>query len=276
MSKAPLKSLLVGLMISTALLGGCASRQAADEQAAANEQSNVPAYSSRDERDPLEPINRAVWDFNWNILDRFLLRPVTVAYVKVMPQFARTGLVNAANNLEEPGNMFNNMLQGKVEDGFDSAARFILNSTVGLLGTIDVAGQMGIERKRENFGEVLGSWGVGTGPFIMLPVLGPSDPRSFAGDVVDSVYYPMSVLPGEANILRIGVSVLEGRAALMGQEAQLEQAVDDYAFIKNAYFQNLEFRVTDGASAEQELDDEDFEDFEDFEDALEDLDGGNN
>lgn len=259
------KALILGMIVSSAVLSGCASNNAQEQAAQANER---PEYTG-DPNDPLEPINRAVWDFNWDFLDAYILRPVTVGYTKVMPGFARTGLLNAARNLEEPTNIVNNLLQGKVGGSFDSAVRFVINSTVGLLGTIDVAESLGVPRQRESLGEVFGVYGVDTGPFIMLPVAGPSDARSLTGNVVEAAYYPLSLGTG-VGIPSLIITTLETRAALLGQEAQIEQSVDDYAFIKNAYFQNLEFRVTDGKSAE-EIDEEDFEGFEDFEDSLDDF-----
>ena len=161
------------------------------------------------------------------------------------------------------------MFQGKVDDGLDSLARFLINTTVGLVGTFDVASKIGIERKEEQFGETLAVWGLDTGPFLMLPFLGPSDPRSFTGDYVDGFAFPMSLLEGSVNLARIGISVLETRAQLLDQEAQLEQSIDDYAFVKNAYFENLEFRVTDGKSGDKAIDDEQLDDFADFEAMLE-------
>ena len=268
------KSLTAGLLIVISLLGGCASNNAqqqasqnvASQELTANEQA---AVDTSDPRDPLESVNRVVWDFNWEVLDAYILRPVTVAYVSVMPQFARTGLLNAAQNLEEPANLTNNLLQGKVDDGLDSLARFLINSTVGLLGTIDVASKIGLDRKEEQFGETLGVWGVETGPFLMLPFLGPSDPRSFTGDYVDGFAFPMTLIDGGLNFARLGISLLETRAQLIDQEAQIEQAVDDYAFLKNAYFERLEFRVTDGRSGDKVIEEEQLDDFADFEAMLE-------
>ena len=259
------KAIVLGLIVSSAVLSGCAANNAEEQAAQTNEQQAYPG----DPNDPLEPVNRLVWDFNWDILDAYIVRPVTVGYTTVMPGFARTGLLNAARNLEEPTNAINNLLQGKVGGSLDSVARFVINSTVGLLGTIDVAENIGLPRQRESLGETLGTYGVGTGPFIMLPGAGPSDARSLTGNVVEAVYYPLSLGSG-AGIPALIVTTLETRAALMGQEAQIEQSVDDYAFIKNAYFQNLEFRVTDGKSAD-EIDESEFEDFEDFEDSFDDF-----
>lgn len=261
------KSLIAGLIIATSFLGGCASNSAQEQADVAR--TNSAAVDTSDPRDPFEPVNRKLWDFNWDVLDAYILRPVTVTYVTVMPQAARTGLVNITDNLQEPANFLNNMFQGKVDDGLDSLARFLINTTVGLVGTFDVASKIGIERKEEQFGETLAVWGLDTGPFLMLPFLGPSDPRSFTGDYVDGFAFPMSLLEGSVNLARIGISVLETRAQLLDQEAQLEQSVDDYAFVKNAYFENLEFRVTDGKSGDKAIDDEQLDDFADFEAMLE-------
>ncbi|BFT29426.1 VacJ family lipoprotein [Alteromonas sp. D210916BOD_24] len=262
------KSLIAGLIIASSFLsGGCASNNAQEQLSTST--TNNASVDNSDPRDPLEPINRIMWDFNWELLDAYFLRPVTVGYVTVMPQFARTGLVNAAQNLQEPANFMNNLFQGKIDDGLDSLARFVLNSTVGIFGTIDVASHIGIARKEEEFGETLGTWGVNTGPFLMLPVLGPNDPRSFSGEVVDGMVYPMAVIDGGLAIARYVVSLLETRAQLMDQEAQLEQAVDDYAFVKNAYFENLAFKVSDGKSSDKAIEQEQLDDFADFEAMLE-------
>lgn len=268
------KTLTTSLILVTALLTGCAS-QSASEQSSGGPSQGDPSQGDPyqgDPKDPFESVNRVVWDFNWEVLDQYALRPITIGYVSVMPQFARTGLVNAANNLEEPGNMFNNFFQGKIDEGLDSLARFVINSTVGLLGTIDVAGKIGIEQQRENFGEVLGSWGVETGPYLMVPGLGPNDPRSLGSRFVDNVYYPMAILDGTTNVIRFTVNILEGRAALIDQEPQLEQAIDDYAFVKNAYFQNLEYRVTDGKSGDSVIEEEELDDFSEFESMLDEID----
>ena len=255
----------VSALLLASLLGGCASQQVSQQV----EQNNTSVQDAGDPRDPLEPVNRVMWDFNWEVLDAYVLRPITVGYVTVMPQFARTGLLHAAENLQEPANFMNNMFQGKVDDGMDSLARFVLNSTVGLFGTIDVASHIGIVEKEEEFGETMGVWGVNTGPYLMLPALGPNDPRSFTGSVVDGMVYPMAIIDGQFAIARYLVSLLEGRASLIDQEQQLEQSVDDYAFVKNAYFENLAFKVTDGKSGDKALEEDQLDDFAEFEAMLE-------
>ncbi|MCW8106965.1 VacJ family lipoprotein [Alteromonas ponticola] len=260
------KSSFFFILLLIASLSGCAT--APDTNRVADGAETTQNYS--DPKDPFEAVNREIWEFNWEVLDAYLIRPVTVGYVEVMPQFARTGLSNAAENLEEPGNFFNNLLQGKVAPGMDSLLRFILNSTVGLLGTIDVAAKLGIPQQEENFGEVLGVWGLQTGPYLMIPARGPSDVRSLSGSIVDGMYYPLTILDTNLAIARFVIKGLEARASLIPQEEQLKQAVDDYAFVKNAYFENLQFKVTDGKSGDQNLEEDELEDFEEFESLLED------
>jgi phospholipid-binding lipoprotein MlaA len=227
---------VIFLAVVLLMLAGCASHQAVTDK----------SQQYQDPKDPLESFNRIIWDFNFEILDEYVLRPTSVAYADYMPQIARTGLLNLAENLEEPSNSVNNLLQGKLDGTFISLGRFVLNSTVGLLGLIDVASEIGLEPKEEEFGEVLGKWGVGTGPYLMIPARGPSDVRSSIGDVVDTSYSPLDGLNFYVGFLRVGIKALESRASLIQQEQQLNSTADPYAFVKSAYFQNLQFKVQDG------------------------------
>lgn len=256
---------LIIVLLSLLMLGGCASRDAAEQQANAT---NSADYA--DPRDPFESVNRSIWDFNYDVLDEYLLRPLTVAYVDYMPGFARTGLRNMALNLEEPANTVNNLLQGKVGGSFTSLGRFLINSTVGLLGAIDVATAIGLDRQEEEFGETLGVWGANTGPYLMLPAMGPTDVRSGVGDVVDSSYFPLADLNIYFSILRVGINALENRALLIEQENLLESSLDPYTFVKDAYFQNVDFQMYDGNVPEREEMDDGFDD-EDIDALLDDL-----
>ena len=253
------------------MLSGCAARNVDEQIQQASE--NNEQFDTSDPRDPFEPINRVIWDLNWEFLDRYLVRPATVVYTTVMPQFARDGLLNAALNLEEPGNMVNNFMQGKTSEGVDSLSRFVINSTLGVFGLIDIAGRAGIQRADEDVDEVLGVWGIGNGPYLMLPGAGPNDVRGVTGEFIDNFYFPMTVINSNFNLARFGIRILEARAALIAQEELLLQSPDDYAFVKNAYFQNKEFEVKDGVMAEPTLDEQQLDDFEEFEAFLED-DGG--
>jgi phospholipid-binding lipoprotein MlaA len=265
------------VLLLSLMAGGCASNngKAQAEAEIANKSDSTlaetPTTAEETEiSDPFEPVNRVLWDFNYEILDRFLLKPLTQGYVAITPQPIRTGLVNAANNIEEPANAVNNLLQGKVEGSASSVARFALNTTIGLLGVFDVASAMGIEREREDFGQVLGVWGVDTGPYLMLPALGPSDIRSFTGRIVDNYYWPSTVLEDPYLIAASVVSVIEARASLLEQEEILNRSLDPYLFVRDAYFQRLAFEVSDGEieqKSDEELEEEQ-DDFSDFEDLL--------
>lgn len=268
----------LALLCISALMTGCASNKQiqadkADATLAESSDSLEIAADTTNNKgisDPLEPFNRLMWDFNYDILDRFLVKPLTKGYVAVAPQPVRTGLLNAANNIEEPANTINNLLQGKMEGSLTSLGRFTVNSTIGLLGLFDVASSMGLERQREDFGQVLGVWGVGTGPYLMLPAMGPSDIRSLTGRVVDNYYWPSTVLEDPYLIAAALVSLLEARASLMEQEENLNRALDKYLFVRDAYFQRLAFEVSDGKikqKTEEELEAE-TDDFSDFESLL--------
>lgn len=231
-----MNNLSVLFLVTGLMLSGCASKQAITEK--------VQQYE--DPKDPFEKFNRFMWDFNFEILDEYILRPAAVAYVDYMPQVARTGLVNLSTNLEEPSNGINNLLQGKLDGTFINLGRFLLNSTVGIFGLIDVASEIGLQPSEEEFGEVLGKWGAGTGPYLMVPAMGPTDVRSSLGSLVDTAYFPLEGLNIYGSFLRRGIKALEGRASLLQQEQQLSSSADPYAFVKSAYFQNLEFKVNDG------------------------------
>lgn len=229
-----MKHTLLFIILLTSLISGCASNQQVQEQASASN------------NDPLESFNRAMWDFNWDTLDKHVVRPATVFYSEYTPRPVRTGLINAVRNLDEPGNIINSLLQGKPAESASSLGRFAINSTVGLLGLVDVAQDFGLERKREDFGQTLGVWGVDTGPYVMLPALGPTDTRSMSGFFTDFLYWPLNDLNLYWNIFGQGIKVLEARSALMAQEQLINDSLDSYSFVKEVYFQNLANQVADG------------------------------
>ncbi|WP_143872610.1 MlaA family lipoprotein [Catenovulum sediminis] len=260
------------------LLTGCASSNGLETQKNAQssatnvtstqatliENQTVVKETQDDDRDPFESVNRAIWDFNYNILDKYLIRPMAVGYKNYMPSFARTGLLNAANNLEEPSSAINNMLQAKPAEALTSTGRFLINSTVGVLGLIDVSSHIGLQDKREEFGEVLGKWGVSTGPYLMLPAMGPNDARNLSGDFVDSAYFPLNDLTLWVSAFRVGVKALEGRIRLMDQEQLLEDSMDPYLFVKEAYFQRVKYDLYDGNVPQPKVSQQEEEDFEAF------------
>ena len=186
-----LQSLTAVALSLTLLLSGCASKE--DPRSAVNQQQNpaeneyvvaaeaaepeAPAYA--DPRDPLESINRPLWDFNYDVLDKYLLRPATVGYMTVVPKPARKGLVNVVENLDEPASFLNGLLQAKPGRAAISAGRFLVNSTVGLLGIFDVASKIGLTQTDEDFNQTLAVWGVGDGAYFVL--LGPLARRYCGG-----------------------------------------------------------------------------------------------
>ncbi len=225
------KKVIVIVMVS--LISACSSTPSADE-------------STSDSKDPLESINRPFWTFTWDYADKYVLKPTSQAYVEYMPTGIRTGLHNAALNLNEPSAVINSLLQGKFSEAGKSTGRFLLNSTIGLFGFFDPASDFEWSRNQEEFGEVLGSYGVGDGPYLVVPGLGPSSVREEVGDYVDRYYWPLAVIDFWPNLLRQAVLGLELRATLSDQEQIINDSVDQYEFVKNAYFQNMEYKVYDG------------------------------
>ncbi|MGJ8691914.1 MAG: MlaA family lipoprotein [Thalassotalea sp.] len=223
-------SKLCFLFILTALITACSS---------------LPP-EQQDPRDPIEDFNRASWRFTWDYSDKYVTKPLSEGYVAILSPEVRTGVYNMALNLNEPATIINHLLQAKFADAAKSTGRFALNSTIGLLGFFDPASDFGWDRKEEEFGEVLGSYGVGDGPFIVIPALGPSSVREEVGDYVDGYYWPLAVLDFWPNIVRSAILGLEQRAALAEQEALINEAIDDYEFLKNAYFQNARYKLYDG------------------------------
>lgn len=205
-----------------------------------------------DSRDPFENLNRAMFRFNRNILDRHIYRPVAVWYADSVPEGARESIENAMLNLDEPSSVVNNILQGNPGDAANAAGRFVVNSTIGLLGLFDVADHMGMHRKQDEFGEVLATWGVGNGPYLMLPAIGPTTVRQGTGDYVDNSYWPLGELNFYASATRFVLKGLYTRVQLLDQERLLEQSLDPYTFVKEAYFQRVAFAVYDGNPPEQQ------------------------
>jgi phospholipid-binding lipoprotein MlaA len=234
-------------LVSCLVVGGCAT---------------LPPSSSGkpDPRDPWERFNRASFKFN-DAMDRAILRPVAKAYVKVTPRVLRTGLGNALDNLESISTIVNATLQGKVGQAGRDSARFLLNSTLGLGGLFDPATAAGLEQHDEDFGQTLGVWGVQSGPYLMVPILGPSSARDFVGRVTEQFTYPVSYLEDDSTRYMIrAVDFVNLRASLLDLDAQLEQSFDRYAFVRNAWLQRREYKVLDGNLPEDSFDDEEMMD----------------
>lgn len=220
----------------------------------------VPA-EKEDPRDPLQSVNRPIYDFNMDVLDAYILRPVAVGYANVTPQPVRRGLVNFTTNLDAPIASVNSALQGKASKSGVNLARFLVNSTVGIFGLFDVASEIGLQEHDEDFGQTLGVWGAGDGGYLMLPGMGPSTTRNLSGKVVDGFAIPSVALTLPQSFLVYTVKALEARASLIPQETLLNESLDPYIFMKDIYFQRQLFELYDGNPPQPEEEEEYDEDF---------------
>jgi phospholipid-binding lipoprotein MlaA len=214
-----------------------------------------------DPRDPWERFNRATFKFN-DGLDRAIARPVAKAYVKVMPRVIRTGVSNALSNLDTVPTIINDALQGKFRMAGHDSARFLLNSTLGLGGLFDPASAAGLDSNDEDLGQTLGKWGVESGPYLMLPVLGPSSARDAFSRAADTFLEPVWYLEDDSTRYWIRlIDLLDQRAGLLELDSQLERSYDRYAFVRNAWLQRREYQVKDGEVEDQSLElEEEFKD----------------
>ena len=213
-------------------------------------------YSS-EVNDPFENINRKTFEFNEN-LDEKVLKPTAKFYSKFPPRI-KNGITNFFNNLEEVDTCVNQLLQGKPKKSANDLTRFLINSTVGLGGFIDVASKMGLERHEEDFGQTLAVWGVGEGPYIMLPGLGPSTVRdTFSRPVSSFLSVTFHMTETDVNITLKSIDAIETRERLLDVESLLSG--DKYAFVKDAYIQSIKYEVKDGIDVQDDFVD-DMDDF---------------
>jgi phospholipid-binding lipoprotein MlaA len=234
---APLALIALG----ACLLGGCAT---------------LPA-GKPDPRDRFESFNRSVYRFN-TALDHAVLRPAARGYVAVTPAPVRRSVGNFFSNLAYPTTVVNDFLQAKFHDGMSDTARFLVNSIFGIGGLFDVATPAGLDRHDEDFGQTLGKWGVPSGPYLMLPFLGPSTVRDAPSRLVDEYTTPRAYIRGP--YLRWGLFALDKvnlRAQLLPTDAVIDKAFDPYAFVRNAWLQHREFEVRDGDVPPEDLDTDD-------------------
>jgi len=196
------------------------------------------------EEDPWESVNRPIFQFN-DFVDTYALKPLAQGYEYVTPQFLEDGIHNMFRNVGDITNLANNILQAKPAAAGVDTARLIFNTTFGLLGFFDVGTKMGLQRSDEDFGQTLGYWGVSSGPYVMLPLLGPSTLRDAPSKYVDTYTAPyryMNDIPARNTIY--GLNIVDTRASLLSSEKLISG--DKYTFIRNAYLQNREFKVKDG------------------------------
>ena len=216
-------------LLLTALLAGCATT------------------GDRDPKDPWEGFNRKSYAFNEK-LDEVVLKPAAQGYVKIVPAFAREGVNNFFDNLDDIGTTLNNFLQGKPREGASDLGRFMVNTFLGVFGLWDIATPMGLEKHYEDFGQTLGVWGVQPGPYLVLPLMGPSTARDAPAKVVDpSWYYSEYVNPESIYWGLWGLDKVRIRANLFQSEKLLDEAaLDKYTFLRDAWLQRRRSLVYDG------------------------------
>ncbi|WP_298768963.1 VacJ family lipoprotein [uncultured Shewanella sp.] len=224
------------------------------EESKADESKDV-TVTYNDPRDPIEGFNRAMWDFNYLYLDKYIYRPIVHSYQDYIPRPVRTGIYNVVLNLDEPSSVVNNTLQGKWMWAANAAGRFTVNSTLGIFGVFDVADKMGMPRKQDTLSEVMGYYGVPDGPYFMAPFLGPYITREIAFDWVDSLYFPMTEFTLWQKFLKWGIEGISKRTAVIDQERLVDNALDPYTFVKDAYFQYVDYKVYDGDVPQKANDD---------------------
>ena len=217
----------------------------------------ISDISAKEINDPYENLNRKTYEFNENI-DEKIAKPIAEFYSKFPPPI-KNGVTNFFNNLEEVDTFINQLLQGKPKESLNDLTRFIINSTIGLAGFIDVASKIGLERHEEDFGQTLGVWGVGQGPYIMLPVLGPSTLRdTFSRPVSSFLSVTFHMTETDVNIALKSIDAIETRERLLEVESLLSG--DKYSFVKDAYIQSIYYEVKDGIDVEDDF----IDDMDDF------------
>lgn len=246
---------------------GAASSNATSTEPAAR----VPARHERDAisegpeeiNDPLEGFNRAVFFVN-DGLDSILIRPIAYVYGNLVPPFVKRLVSNFFGNLNEPVVFANDLLQLEFEDAGTVAARFLVNSTVGLAGLFDVASEIGLPPHEADFGQTLHAYGVGPGPYLVLPLLGPSNLRDSAGLAVDTLLNPFTwLLEREENLtIAAGQGLVRREELLAALDALRESSVDYYAALRSLYYQDRAVTLGRGAPPDSSALDAEFDAFE--------------
>ncbi|WCT74240.1 VacJ family lipoprotein [Sphingomonas naphthae] len=208
------------------------------------------------ERDPLEKFNRGVWGVN-QAADKVLIKPVTSVYRAVAPKVARQGVSNAFSNLSEPWSFINNVLQGKPDRAVRTLGRFVINTTIGIGGLFDHASKMGLKPAREDLGQTLAVWGANGGPYLVLPLLGPSTMRDGIGSGVAFFADPFVIALNNSGLTRTqrlavrAVQIISARSDLIesGGDAFLQSSLDPYAAARSAYLQGRRAQILDQEDA---------------------------
>jgi len=231
--------LMTIIVLQLTLLGGCASQQ---------------VTLTDPERDPWEAYNRKIHSFNMG-LDRVILRPVAKGYDIIMPDAPQRGVRNFFKNLAYPVTFINLILQGKFEDSLTATGRFLMNSSVGVLGFFDVATKVDIPKFDEDFGQTLAVWGWKDSRYLVMPLFGPYTARDFIGRGFYGYFHPISYAVREYNnYIPLVVDLITLRAELLPFQAELDAANDPYVLVRDVWLQNREFKIYDGDPPEVDYD----------------------
>ena len=229
---------IISIIMLALLLSGCAGTQ---------------SRNTDPENDPWEGYNRKVFAFNEGV-DK-IVRPIAVGYDKITPDPLQRGFGNFFRNLDGPVTYVNQVLQGKFYESVDTLGRFLINSTLGLLGFFDVASRLGIPFYNEDLGQTMATWGYDNSRYLMLPFLGPSTFRDGTGRLVDSYLHPVTRRIHGSN--RWGLWIFRGidtRARYLDQDAELNSAYDPYVLMRDVWMQNREYQIYDGDPPMQDYD----------------------
>src|SRR5271170_333462 len=206
--------------------------------------------------DPLEPFNRQMYEVH-QVVDGNVVKPIAEAYVKVTPEPIRTGVSNFFGNLDDLFTGINNVLEGNGKQAGDDFGRVLLNSTFGMLGILDLGSMIGIPKDHKDFGITFGKWGVPAGPYLFIPLFGPTTVRDGTGTLVRLFIGPIGYIPEVPLRNSIyGVGYLDARAQVLSGESVLDTAaLDKYRFLRNAYLKNRQYQIYDGKPPADEDDD---------------------
>jgi phospholipid-binding lipoprotein MlaA len=246
--------LVAAMAIASIALAGCGTRATSEARAA--QLSDTPAYSlgtdsasneasAEIDYDPWEPVNERVFWLNHDVLDRYAVKPAARVWQRVVPQPVRLSLANAFDNLGMPDRFVNNLLQGRFEGASREVVRLVLNTTVGVAGFFDVATRLGVERSNADTGQTLGSYGVGPGPYVQVPLMQPLDVRDGIGYGIDCLLDPLSYFaPFLATLGPSIVDRLNERASNLERYQDAEDAsLDLYAAVRNGYLQSRQTSI---------------------------------
>lgn len=225
----------VAIVVLAGMLGGCAT--------------------SGNPKDPIEGFNRAMYAFNEGV-DTVLIKPVAQGYDAVLPSPVRTGVTNFFGNIADFFIGVNNLLQGKPDQAAGDLGRVLINSTVGILGLIDVATEAGLEKHEEDFGQTFGRWGIGDGAYVVLPIFGPHTVRDTVGFVLDVAVDPISNVDHVATRnAALALRLVDKRADLLPADKVIEEAaLDKYSYVRDGYLQSRRNLVHDGNAPREQLD----------------------